>query len=59
MPDEKAIHDRVQSGLWHLQKGLTPFVAAQMKQTNGERWLQYASRAQGGDPKKPLEPTAC
>ncbi len=46
---------RVQAAVQHLVPGLTPFVAAHMKKAHGEHWLQYASRAQGSDPKSPLD----
>lgn len=56
MTDEgKAIAQRINDAIWHLQKGLTPFVAAQMKQANGEKWLHYASRAAGSGPNDPLD----
>ncbi len=47
MSEEKATLHRVQEGLFHLTRGLTPFVEARMKRVHGERWHQYASRAQG------------
>ena len=46
---------RVQGGLFHLQKGLTPFVEARMKVAHGANWLHYASRAQGSAPNAPLD----
>jgi len=39
---------RVQDGLYHLQRGLSPFVEARMKGKHGPNWLHYASRAAGG-----------
>jgi len=47
MSAEKATLRRVQDGLFHLTKGLTPFVSARMKAVHGDRWLHFASRAQG------------
>jgi hypothetical protein len=47
---EKATLRRVQDGLFHLQRGLAPFVEAQMKRVHGDRWLHYASRAAGSSP---------
>src|SRR5258707_2760284 len=47
MSAEKETLGRVQNGLFHLQRGLTPFVGARMKGVHGDRWLHYASRAQG------------
>jgi hypothetical protein len=47
--------DRVQSGLFHLQKGLSPFVEARMKAVHGPNWLHYASRAAGGAPNASLD----
>ena len=55
MSDEKETLRRVQDGLFHLTKGLTPFVSARMKAVHGERWLHYASRAQGSAPNSPLD----
>src|SRR5271165_5897296 len=55
MSAEKATLRRVQDGLFHLTKGLTPFVSARMKAVHGERWLHYASRAQGSAPNAALD----
>lgn len=44
---EKVTPRRVQEGLFHLRRGLTPFVEARMRKAHGERWQQHASRAQG------------
>jgi Swt1-like HEPN len=55
MSAEKETLQRVQGGLYHLQKGLTPFVEARMKLTHGASWLNYASRASGGAPNAPLD----
>lgn len=55
MSTEKETLRRVQDGLFHLQKGLTPFVEARMKAVHGASWLHYASRAAGGSPKAPLD----
>jgi hypothetical protein len=55
MSAEKETLRRVQDGLFHLQKGLTPFVGERMKAIHGERWLHFASRAQGSAPSSPLD----
>ena len=46
MSAEKETLQRVQGGLFHLRRGLTPFVEARMKARHGANWLNYASRAQ-------------
>ena len=56
MSAEKETLGRVNNGLYHLQRGLTPFVEARMKAARGASWLQYASRAQGAAPKSALDP---
>lgn len=55
MSAEKETLQRVQGGLFHLQKGLTPFVEARMKAVHGANWLHYASRAAGGAANAPLD----
>lgn len=55
MSAEKETLRRVQDGLFHLTKGLTPFVSARMKAAHGERWLHFASRAQGSTPGSTLD----
>ncbi|TWI60270.1 hypothetical protein IQ16_07768 [Bradyrhizobium huanghuaihaiense] len=55
MSAEKETVQRVQGGLYHLQRGLTPFVEARMKLAHGANWLNYASRASGGTPNAPLD----
>lgn len=50
MSTEKEVLRRVQDGLFHLQKGLTPFVEGRMKARHGANWLHYASRAAGSSP---------
>lgn len=52
---EKEILRRVQDGLFHLHKGLKPFVEARMKAVHGANWMHYASRAQGARPGDPLD----
>jgi len=37
MSDEKETLRRVTDGLFHLRKGLAPFVEARMKQRHGDR----------------------
>lgn len=55
MSAEKETLQRVQGGLFHLQRGLAPFVEARMKVVHGANWLHYASRAAGGSPNAPLD----
>jgi len=55
MTAEKETLRRVQDGLFHLTKGLTPFVTARMKGSHGERWLGFASRAAGAAPNAALD----
>ena len=55
MSAEKETLQRVQGGLFHLHKGLTPFVAARMKTVHGANWLHYASRAAGSAPNAALD----
>lgn len=55
MSGEKETLRRVQDGLFHLQKGLRPFVEARMKGRFGANWLPHASRSVGGDPKAQLD----
>jgi hypothetical protein len=52
---EKETMRRVQDGLFHLRKGLAPFVEARMKRARGQDWLRMASRAAGGDPDEALD----
>src|SRR5919206_2930659 len=55
MSTEKETLRRVQDGLFHLTKGLTPFVEARMRTVHGDRWRHYASRAQGSSPNGSLD----
>jgi hypothetical protein len=55
MSAEKETLQRVQGGLFHLQKGLTPFVEGRMKGKHGTNWLHYASRATGSSPDAKLD----
>lgn len=55
MSAEKEILDRVNGGLFHLRKGIAPFVEARMKGRHGANWLHYASRAHGSPPNAPLD----
>ncbi len=55
MSTEKETLQRVQGGLYHLRRGLGPFVEARMKGRHGANWLQHASRAAGGAPKATLD----
>jgi hypothetical protein len=47
MTTEKETLQRVTGGLYHLQRGLTPFVEARMKARHGADWLHHARRAEG------------
>ncbi|WP_296697115.1 DUF499 domain-containing protein [Thiocapsa sp. UBA6158] len=47
MSAEKESLRRVQDGIFHLQRGLTPFVEGWMRKAHGAQWLAYASRATG------------
>ena len=55
MNTEKETLQRVQGALYHLRRGLAPFVEARMKARHGAQWLAYASRAAGGDPRGALD----
>ena len=55
MSAEKETLQRVQSGLYHLRRGLTPFVEGRMKSRHGTNWLHHASRAAGGSPNATLD----
>lgn len=55
MSTEKETLQRVQAALYHLRRGLSPFVEGLMKGRHGANWLQYASRAAGGSPKAALD----
>ena len=53
MSTEKDTLRRIQDGLFHLTKGVSPFVEARMKAVHGDRWLHHTSRAAGGRPNEP------
>ena len=55
MSTEKETLQRVQGGLYHLRRGLGPFVEARMKARHGATWIHYASRAAGGSPNAALD----
>jgi hypothetical protein len=55
MNTEKETLQRVQGALYHLRRGLAPFVEARMKARHGAQWQVYASRATGGDPRGALD----
>jgi uncharacterized protein len=55
MTAEKETLRRVQDGLYHLRRGLAPFVEIRMKGKHGANWLHYASRAQGGSANTALD----
>lgn len=52
---EKETLRRVQDALFHLRKGLAPFVAARMSRARGADWLRLASRATGASPDEALD----
>lgn len=45
---EKETLQRVQGALFHLRRGLSPFVEQHMRARHGTNWLSHASRASGG-----------
>ncbi len=53
--NEKETLRRVQDALFHLRKGLAPFVAARMSRARGPDWLRLASRATGASPDEALD----
>jgi hypothetical protein len=55
MDGEKETLRRVQGALYHLRRGLSPFVERRMRARHGAPWLAYASRAAGGDPRGALD----
>jgi hypothetical protein len=55
MSGEKETLRRVQDGLFHLRKGIAPFVEGRMKAVHGANWQHYASRAVGSQPGEPLD----
>ncbi len=55
MSIEKENLRRVQDGLFHLQRGLAPFVEGKMKGKHGVDWLRYSSRAQGSSANSQLD----
>lgn len=55
MSAEKETLQRVQGALYHLRRGLAPFVETRMKARHGAQWLAYASHAAGGDPRAALD----
>ena len=55
MNNEKEALQRVQGALYHLRRGLAPFVEARMKARHGAQWPVYASRAAGSDPRGVLD----
>jgi hypothetical protein len=55
MNTDRDILQRVQGALYHLRRGLAPFVEARMKARHGAQWAVYASRAAGGDPRGALD----
>lgn len=55
MSTDKETLQRIQGALYHLRRGLSPFVEARMKARHGAQWAAYASRAAGGDPRGALD----
>src|SRR3984885_546248 len=55
MAAEKETLRRVQDALFHVRKGLLPFVEARMTKVHGASWLRYASRASGARPDDALD----
>jgi hypothetical protein len=55
MAAEKETLRRVQDALFHVRKGLSPFVEARMTKVHGASWLRYASRASGARPDDALD----
>jgi hypothetical protein len=55
MNSDKEALQRVQGALYHLRRGLAPFVEVRMKARHGAQWAVYASRAIGGDPRGALD----
>src|ERR1700753_2041038 len=55
MSTEKETLHRVQEGLFHLQRGISPIVENRMKAKHGQNWLHYASRAMGSQPNAKLD----
>ncbi|MGN6772552.1 MAG: DUF499 domain-containing protein [Rhizobiaceae bacterium] len=49
MTTEKETLRRVQDGIFHLQRAISPFIEQRMEAKFGKRWLMYASRAQGSN----------
>lgn len=52
---EKETMRRVHDALFHVRKGLLPFVEGRMTKVHGPNWLRYASRAAGGRPDDALD----
>lgn len=55
MSNDKETLQRVQGALYHLRRGLAPFVENRMKARHAERWQNYVSRAAGSDPRGALD----
>jgi len=55
MTSEKETLQRVQGGLYHLQRGLARFVEERMRAVHGDAWLTRASRAAGAPHNSPLD----
>jgi hypothetical protein len=55
MNTEKQTLQRVQGALYHLRRGLAPYVERRMRARHGAQWPVYASRSAGADPRGPLD----
>lgn len=53
--NEREMLRRIQDSLFHLQMGLTPFVAEWMERKYGANWRHHASSAFGGDLESDLD----
>ena len=55
MSPEKVTLQRVQSALYHVRRGLAPFVEERMMARYGAQWPSYAIRALSVDPRATLD----
>lgn len=55
MSEAKETLHRLQSALFHLQRGLHPFVQQHLSAKHGANWRHYASKANGSDPRGDLD----
>ena len=59
MSAEKETLRRVQDGLFHLQRGLTPFVEARMKAVHGANGCTMPAARRAPRPRPRSTPMAC